>query len=119
MARIIGAVDFSNGKRLYLFFDRTTDIALRPLFATEQQAERWDEEQSIVYVEPANAVTTEEEVRLLKDLAFDGNDRFVFPTRASAKAMWLTGPRSVCELWDENDRISLTRIEKEIRDDQA
>jgi hypothetical protein len=34
MARIIGAVDFKDRKRLHFIFDRTTDSAPRPLFET-------------------------------------------------------------------------------------
>ncbi|MDN7684058.1 hypothetical protein [Burkholderia cenocepacia] len=106
MARIIGAVNFKDGRRLYLIFDRTTDIALRPLFDTKGAAQQWDDEKSMEYVQPTNAVATEEPVEILTDLAFDGDCRFVFPSRASAKAMWLTGPRSVSELDEENDRMA-------------
>ncbi|HEP6430613.1 hypothetical protein [Burkholderia arboris] len=105
MARIIGAVNFKDGRRFYLIFDRTTDIALRPLFDTKVAAQQWDEERSIEYVQPANAVATEEPVEILTDLAFDGNCRFVFPSRASAKAMWLTGPISLSEVEEENNRL--------------
>lgn len=56
-------------------------------------------------MQPANAVGSEEPVEILKDLGFDGDARFVFPSRASAKAMWLTGPRSLDELDEENDRF--------------
>ncbi|WP_321966967.1 hypothetical protein [Burkholderia cepacia] len=104
MGRIIGAVSFKDGRRLYLIFDSTTDIALRPLFETTGAAQQWDDEKSTEYVQPTNAVSTEEPVEILTDLAFDGDCRFVFPSRASAKAMWLTGPSSVSELDEENDR---------------
>jgi hypothetical protein len=105
MARIVGAVDFSDGRRFYLVIDRTSGIALRPLFETKAEAERWIDEQTIEYVEPSNAVATEEPVTILTDLAFDGDRRFVLHSRASAKAMWLTGPRSRDERYEENDRL--------------
>lgn len=38
MARIVGAVDFADGKRLYFIFDRATEIALRPLFESKEDA---------------------------------------------------------------------------------
>ncbi|KAA0080917.1 hypothetical protein CIW54_22905 [Paraburkholderia sp. T12-10] len=106
MARIVGAVDFADGKRFYFIFDRTADIALRPLFETTEGARRWDDEQSVEHVEPTNAVDTEEPVEVLTDLAFDGNRRFVFESRASRKAMWLTGPASKLEEYEENVRAS-------------
>lgn len=56
------------------------------------------------HVQPTNAVDTEEAVEVLTELAFDGNSRFVFNSRASRKAMWLTGPASREEEYDENDR---------------
>ena len=104
MARIVGAVDFRDGKRLYFIFDRTTDIALCPLFETKRGAQQWDDEKSMEHVQPKNAVATEEPVEVLTDLAFDGDRRFVFESRASRKAMWLTGPASRLEEYEENLR---------------
>lgn len=104
MARIVGAVDFKDGQRLFLVYDRTADIALHPLFETKSAAEQWIDEQSIEYVQPSNAVATEEPVAVLADLAFGDNSRFVFESRASRKAMWLTGPASKLEMYDENLR---------------
>ncbi|MGF6658601.1 hypothetical protein QF000_000245 [Paraburkholderia atlantica] len=106
MARTVGAVDFADGKRLYLIFDRTVDIALRPLFETKGAALQWDDEQTLEYVEPTNAVQTEEAVEVLTHLGFDGDERFIFESRASRKAMWLTGPASKLEMYDENLRAS-------------
>jgi hypothetical protein len=72
-ARIIGAVNFKDGKRLYFIFDRNTDIALRPLFGTRLGARQWDGEKTIEHTQPMSAVATEEPVEVLTDLARDGD----------------------------------------------
>lgn len=104
MARIVGAVEFKDGRRLYLVVDGTTSIAFRPLFDSEDAAREWADDSSTEFVQPTNAEVSEEPVEILMDLAFSGDQRFLFPSRASAKAKWLTGPRSLWELDEENDQ---------------
>lgn len=106
MARIVGAVDFEDGRRLFFVYCNTTDVALRPLFESAEAAEQWIDERPIEFVAPANAVRTEERVQLVLNLDSPGAKNDGFPSRASAKAMWLTGPRSMDELVEENGRIN-------------
>jgi len=101
MSRSCAAVDFEDGRRLYLIFDNTVDVAYRPLFETAKAAWAWYEAGLLEFAVPANAADTELPVTLTKDLHYDGNEGWQFASRASAEAMWLTGPRSRDELYQE------------------
>lgn len=121
MSRSLGAVDFKDGRRLYLIFDGTVGVARRPLFESRQEAWDWYEADSVEFAEPVGAASTELPVVLTPDLNFDGQDRWQFETRASAEAMWLTGPISSegaaderSQLYDEPYGGCFSRVEKPI-----
>lgn len=97
MSRSLAAVDFTDGLRLYLIYDGTVGVAWRTLFTTPEAAWDWYESGSLDFAEPANAARSELPVVLTVDLNFDGEESFQFQTRASAEAMWLTGPCSTDE----------------------
>lgn len=104
MSRSLGAVDFEDGRRLYLIYDGTVGVARQPLFETLEAAWDWYCDGSIEFAQPVNAVSTELPVVLTVDLNFDGQERWQFESRASADAMWLTGPASSEEAADERGR---------------
>ncbi|WP_219096175.1 hypothetical protein [Pseudomonas sp. UMAB-40] len=101
MSRSLGAVDFEDGRRLYLIYDGTVGNARRPLFDTRQAAWDWYCAGCIEFAEPAGAVGTELSVVLTVDLHCDGQERWQFESRASAEAMWLTGPSNSEDAADE------------------
>lgn len=94
MSRSVGAVDFEDGRRLYLIYDGTVGVARRPLFETSDAAWDWYCAESVEFAEPVSAASTELPVVLTIDLHYDGQERWQFETRASAEAMWITGPSS-------------------------
>lgn len=69
MSRRIGAVQFSDGHRLYLIFDGTVDVALRPLFDSPDAAWSWDGKQ-VDFPEPRDASTSEESIIVVRDHAY-------------------------------------------------
>jgi len=102
VARNLGAVEFSDGHRLYMIFDGTVDIAQRPLFDSPDAAWSWYADgKQIDFPEPLEASNSEEPVTVVKDLAYVDDpvrrDLFAFESRASRHARWLTGPRSESE----------------------
>lgn len=101
MSRSLGAVDFKDGRRLYLIYDGTVGNARRPLFETRQAAWDWYNDEAIEFAEPVGAVGTELPVVLTPDLHCDGQERWQFESRASAEALWLTGPTSSEDAADE------------------
>ena len=108
MSRRIGAVQFSDGHRLYLIFDGTVDVALRPLFDSPDAAWSWYADgKQVDFPEPRDAATSEESITVVSDhLYLDDPERRVlyeFQSRASRNARWLTGPRSESESQAESD----------------
>jgi hypothetical protein len=101
MSRSLGAVDFEDGRRLYLLFDGTVGCAWRPLFETQEAAWDWYCAGSIEFAEPASAAKTELPVVVIVDLHYENEDRWKFESRASVEAMWLTGPISSEDAADE------------------
>lgn len=97
MSRSLAAVDFKDGLRLYLIYDGTVGVAWRPLFTTAEAAWDWYESGSLDFAEPFNAARSELPVVLTVDLNLEGEESVQFQTRASAEAMWLTGPCSTDE----------------------
>lgn len=104
MSRSLGAVDFEDGRRLYLIFDGTVGVARRPLFESSEAAWGWYEAENLEFAEPVDATSTELPVVLTTDLHYDGQERWQFETRASAEAMWLTGPSSSEDAADERSQ---------------
>lgn len=106
MTRNVGAVLFDDATRLYLIYDDAANLALRPLFQTESAARDWLASGMPMPPEPKQAKDSEEGVTLIMDIALE-HDRALaahirFASRASRKAMWLTGPRSFLEMAYEN-----------------
>ncbi|BFO07284.1 hypothetical protein LU674_001720 [Pseudomonas alloputida] len=104
MSRSVGAVDFEDGRRLYLIYDGTVGVAWRPLFETSDAAWDWYCAESVEFAEPVGAASTELPVVLTIDLHYDDQERWKFASRASADAMWLTGPASSDEAADERSK---------------
>lgn len=104
MSRSLGAVDFEDGRRLYLIYDGTVGVAWRPLFETSDAAWDWYCAESVEFAEPVSAASTELPVVLTVDLHYDGQERWQFESRASAEAMWLTGPGSSEDAADERSK---------------
>lgn len=106
MTKNVGAAVFADATRLYLVFDDTMNIALRPLFPTEKAARDWLQSGTKTIPEPKHAAGSEEDITLIIDLALESDPRLAaaarFASRASRKAMWLTGPRSFMEMAYEN-----------------
>jgi len=106
VAKNVGAVIFEDSTRLYLVYDGMLDAAMRPLFATEQAAREWLEAGARGRSGPNEADVSEEAVTIITDLAPDESGGLCllgsFASRASKKAMWLTGPRSFMEMVYEN-----------------
>lgn len=90
MSRSLAAVDFKDGLRLYLIYDGTVGVAWEPLFNTPEAAWEWYEAGSLDFAAPPNAASSELPVVLRVDINCD--ESVHFETRASAEAMWLTGP---------------------------
>jgi hypothetical protein len=105
MARSIGGIVFADGTRLFCVFDHTVGCAMRALFSTSDEAWAWYEDESLEYLEPKNAASTEEVVQLLIDVSFETNANFWFPSRASKKDFWLTGPCSREEVMSEHPDV--------------
>ncbi len=106
MARSVGAVVFEDATRLYLVFDCMTDNAMRPLFSTDRAAQDWLDRGMPNISAPKETAASEEPVTIITDIALERNSEGGlvgrFASRASKKAMWLTGPRSFLELIYEN-----------------
>ncbi|RJX32846.1 MAG: hypothetical protein C4516_03690 [Oxalobacter sp.] len=106
MSKTVGAVTFSDGSSLYLVFDEMLNAALRPLFPTENAARDWMQSGAKTQPEPKEAILSEETVTLMIDLTLESDPKLAaaarFASRASRKAMWLTGPRSFLEMAYEN-----------------
>ncbi|MEA5098586.1 MAG: hypothetical protein VB032_08645 [Burkholderiaceae bacterium] len=106
MAGQIGAVVFADSARLYLVYDGTMDIALRPLFPTEQAARDWLVAGMPVVAKPNEAEPSDEAVTVIVDLALEADGELGlaghFPSRASKENLWLTGPRSFLEMAYQN-----------------
>lgn len=106
MSKCVGAVIFEDSTRLYLIYGGVADAAMRPLFSTEQAARDWHETGSPKVKEPDNASATEEAVTVVADVALENSGALGlvgrFASRASKKAMWLTGSRSFMEMIYEN-----------------
>ena len=102
MAGYVGAVIFGDSSRLYLIYDGTLDAAKRPLFRTEKEACDWHEAGAPPLNKPNEADESDEPVTVMTDLALDENGETglhgSFASRASKKAMWLTGSRSFMEM---------------------
>lgn len=108
MSRRIGAVQFSDGHRLYLIFDGTVDVALRPLFDSPDAAWSWYADgKQLDFPEPLEASTSEESITVVSDHTYlddpERRDLYEFHSRASRHARWLTGPRSESESQAESD----------------
>ncbi len=105
MTRHVGAVLFDDSTRLYLIYDGAADMALRPLFATEEAAQNWLQAGMPALPKPAAAVT-DEPVTVIVDVALAAEKELGlagrFPSRASKQAAWLTGARSFLEMAYQN-----------------
>lgn len=114
MTGYVGAVVFGDSARLYLVYDGMADVAMRPLFPTEQAAREWLAAGMPGSREPADAVSSEETVTLIIDLAIEREGGLCqatrFVSRASKKAMWLTGPRSFMEMVYQNGATASREI---------
>jgi len=106
VTKYVGAVIFEDSTRLYLIYDGVLDAAMRPLFSTEKAARDWLEAGTSTSNGPQEADASEEAVTIIADVTpgEDGKICLVgsFPSHASKKAMWLTGPRSYLELMYAN-----------------
>ena len=106
MTRTVGAVVFADSSRLYLVFDEITNAAQRQLFPSEAAAQAHLQSQAGNQNPPPDADASEEAVKLIMDLALENDpamrEAISFASRASRKAMWLTGPRSFLEMAYEN-----------------
>ena len=106
MTRHVGAVIFEDSTRLYFIYDDTVDAAMRPLFSAEKAARDSQQAGVLKCNTPDEAGASDEVVTIISDLALeaDGGLSLIsnFPSRASKKAMWLTGPRSFLEMVYEN-----------------
>jgi len=106
VTRHVGAVIFEDSTRLYLIYDSTMDAAIRPLFPTEKMARDWHESGASEVNRQNEAGASEEAVTIITDVALEKEGRAglagSFASRASKKAMWLTGPRSFMEMVYEN-----------------
>ena len=106
MTRYVGAAIFQDSTRLYLIYDGMLDSAMRPLFPTEKAARDWLEAGLPTLNEPNETDAFEEAVTIVTDVADAKNGVLCligsFASRASRKAMWLTGSRSYLEMMYEN-----------------
>jgi hypothetical protein len=107
VTRYVGAVLFDDSTRLYLIYDGLADAALRPLFLTEQAARDWLAAGAQITHMPDAAENSEEAVTLIADVTFE---QAGFASRASKRAMWLTGPRSFLELFYENGATASSEL---------
>lgn len=101
MTKQIGAAIFEDATKLYLIYDGVTDTAMRPLFFAEQAARDWlavgmPERTAPHEVDAPDApVTVIPDINdMEKGVASVGS----FPSSASKKATWLTGPVSFLEM---------------------
>lgn len=106
MAKCVGVVLFEDATKLYLIYDGMLDKAMRPLFPTENAAREALAPGARMPGEQDDAKASEEAVTIIPDIAFvrDGMPALAgsFASRASKKALWLTGPRSFMEMAYEN-----------------
>lgn len=106
MTRHVGAVLFDDSTRLYLIYDGAADVALRPLFATEEAARDWLQAGMPALTKSDEADGTDEPVTVIVDIAPAAEKELGlagrFPSRASKQAAWLTGARSFLEMAYQN-----------------
>jgi hypothetical protein len=106
VARSVGAVIFEDSTKLYLLYDNVANAAMRPLFPTEKAARDSLHAGAMKQTEQKDADASEEHVTLIMDIALEKeglpSSAISFVSRASKKAMWLTGPRSFLEMIYEN-----------------